>query len=223
MPGMQCQGRPGEPGLLHSPVPPSLTPSGEKSPPSRAALGAGIEPVPLPAAAPREPGRAAGTGGSGAAWALPPVPCRRRSRDRAPRERLCPSAASWQRPRRGAPPERENIKPGGGFPSCGKGRRGGGFVVICGGFVCTEIPSAASRASPAAALAGLRAHQLLEAFPSRSLSQARSDPGRRDATALLGKPRAPAGAVSRGASLESWLLERAWEGAALRFHLCPRA
>lgn len=80
---MQCQGcsardavqgMPGEHGLLHSPLPPSPTLSGEKSPSGHPAPGAGIEPVSLAASAPRERRNGAGT-------EAPGVPCRLRPRD----------------------------------------------------------------------------------------------------------------------------------------------
>lgn len=58
----------------------------------------------------------------------------------APGQRVRPSAATPQ-------PPREN-KAGRMIPSCGRGRRGGGFAVICGGSVCSEVPP------PAAAPAG---------------------------------------------------------------------
>lgn len=88
------------------------------------ALGAGIEPVPVPAAAPGNQ--------EGSRDGAPGLPCRQRPRDSA-----------------SVPPQppRKN-KAGRMIPSCGRGRRGGGFAVICGGSVCSEVPP------PAAALAG---------------------------------------------------------------------
>lgn len=202
---MQCQGCPREPGLLHSPVPPSPSPSGQKSPPGRAALAAGTEAVPLPAVAPRECRRAAGP----EAPALP---------GQSPRSRISPSAGSWQPPRRGAPPESETNRARRRIPEPWKGeerRR----VCCCLRWLRSYRNSSLRRQRWPRSIAD----QLPEIFVSVSPSQPRSGPGRGDARTLLGKPRAPAGAASRGASLESWLLERAWEGAALRFHLCPRA
>lgn len=101
MPGMQCQGCSARDVrvCLHSPLPPSPAPSGERSPPGHSTLEAGIEPVPLPAAA---PGNAGGEQGQSFGGALQAA---------TPGQRIRPSAATRQRPRRGAPLESQKPKP----------------------------------------------------------------------------------------------------------------
>lgn len=183
---LQHQGSPWglhEPGLLHRPPPPSPNSfqrplARGKSTPSHPAPGESIKPVLLPADPPRESRSAAGAGPArlpGRCQPRPPGICHQAKPCGAAARHL-PRVASSGRSQlarastRGPAGKRRKYSRGGGFPSSRKGRRGGGFVVICGGFVCTEIPSTRSGVSLAAALAGIHADQLFDIFTSVSPS-----------------------------------------------------